>query len=189
MGVRDRPISPGAPWQNGYAERLIGTLRRECLDQVVIFGEAHLRRILSSYASYYNLQSSAYALGITERCAPAPSSPTIWRHCRHSDLGWATSPIRPDMIFGKDNLVLEFVRVADVDKLRVAGIGDNACVLQGFENDSDVGFVDFQGEKVLAHQFFQREERLIRYGETALRQQPTTRLVRQQTMETRRQSK
>jgi transposase InsO family protein len=54
MGIRDQPISPGSPWQNGIAERLIGTLRRECLDQVVIFGEAHLRRILSAYAAYYN---------------------------------------------------------------------------------------------------------------------------------------
>jgi transposase InsO family protein len=43
MGIRDRPISPGSPWQNGIAERLIGTLRRECLDHVVIFGERHLR--------------------------------------------------------------------------------------------------------------------------------------------------
>jgi transposase InsO family protein len=47
MGIRDRPISPQSPWQNGIAERLIGTLRRECLDQVVIFGETHLRRILA----------------------------------------------------------------------------------------------------------------------------------------------
>jgi len=47
MGIRDRPISPGAPWQNGIAKSLIGTLRRECLDHVVIFGEAHLRRVLS----------------------------------------------------------------------------------------------------------------------------------------------
>src|SRR6202162_4714795 len=54
MGIRDRPISLGSPWQNGYAERLIGTLRRECLDQVLIFGAAHLRRILTLYASYYN---------------------------------------------------------------------------------------------------------------------------------------
>src|SRR6266480_3649100 len=54
MGIRDRPISPGSPWQNGCAERLIGTLRRECLDQVVIFSEMHLRRILSAYAAYYN---------------------------------------------------------------------------------------------------------------------------------------
>ena len=54
MGIRDRPISPGAPWQNGYVERLISTVRRECLDRVLIFGEVHLRRILSSYAAYYN---------------------------------------------------------------------------------------------------------------------------------------
>ena len=54
MGIRDRPISPGSPWQNAIAERLIGTLRRECLDQISIFGEAHLRRVLSAYAAYYN---------------------------------------------------------------------------------------------------------------------------------------
>ena len=54
MGIRDRPISPRSPWQNGYAERLIGTLRRECLDHVVVLSEAHLRRILSVYADYYN---------------------------------------------------------------------------------------------------------------------------------------
>ena len=46
MGIRDRPISPGSPWQNGYVERLIGTLRRECLDHVLIFSEAHLRKML-----------------------------------------------------------------------------------------------------------------------------------------------
>jgi transposase InsO family protein len=62
MDIRDRPISPGSPWQNGYAERLIGTLRRECLDQIVIFGEAHLRRILSAYADYYNQARTHLAL-------------------------------------------------------------------------------------------------------------------------------
>jgi transposase InsO family protein len=54
MGIRDHPIAPRSPWQNGHAERLIGSMRRECLDHIVIMGEAHLRRILSSYASYYN---------------------------------------------------------------------------------------------------------------------------------------
>ncbi len=47
MGIRDRPISPRSPWQNPYAERLIGTLRRECLDHVLIVGERHLRRMLA----------------------------------------------------------------------------------------------------------------------------------------------
>ena len=54
MGIRDRPISPRSPWQNPYAERLIGTLRRECLDHVLIVAERHLRRMLASYSSYYN---------------------------------------------------------------------------------------------------------------------------------------
>ncbi len=54
MGIRDRPISARSPWQNGHMERLIGTLRRECLDRMLIFGEAHLRQILTTYACYYN---------------------------------------------------------------------------------------------------------------------------------------
>jgi transposase InsO family protein len=54
MGIRDRPISPRSPWQNGHVERLIGTVRRECLDRMLIFGEAHLRQILTLYASYHN---------------------------------------------------------------------------------------------------------------------------------------
>jgi hypothetical protein len=62
MGIRDRPISPTSPWQNGCAERLIGTLRCECLDQVLIFGEAHLQQILSAYAAYYNQARTHLAL-------------------------------------------------------------------------------------------------------------------------------
>src|SRR5437899_6194956 len=54
MGIRDKPIAPGSPWQNAYAERLIGTIRRECVDHIVALGERHLRRFLKSYASYYN---------------------------------------------------------------------------------------------------------------------------------------
>jgi transposase InsO family protein len=54
MGIRDRPIAPRSPWQNPYVERLIGTLRRECLDHILIIGERHLHRILAAYSSYYN---------------------------------------------------------------------------------------------------------------------------------------
>jgi hypothetical protein len=63
MGIRDRPISPRSPWQNPYVERLIGTVRGECLDRVLVFGEAHLRQILSSYAVYYNGVRPHLALG------------------------------------------------------------------------------------------------------------------------------
>jgi hypothetical protein len=66
---------------------------------------AHLRRgapAANSLRLFGVLQSSAHALGITERCALTSSRPTIWRYRRHSDPGWTASPIRPDMIFGKE---------------------------------------------------------------------------------------
>jgi Integrase core domain len=54
MGIRDKPTAPASPWQNSFAERLIGSIRRECVDHFVVLGEAHLRRILRAYARYYN---------------------------------------------------------------------------------------------------------------------------------------
>jgi transposase InsO family protein len=54
MGIRDKPTAPASPWQNGFAERLIGSIRRECLDHIIVLGEEHLRRILKNYADYYN---------------------------------------------------------------------------------------------------------------------------------------
>src|SRR6516164_7084915 len=54
MGIRDKPIAAASPWQNGFAERLIGSIRRECVDHFVVWGETHLRRILRTYARYYN---------------------------------------------------------------------------------------------------------------------------------------
>jgi transposase InsO family protein len=49
-----KPTTPASPWQNGFAERLIGSIRRECMDHIAVLSEAHLRRVLRSYASYYN---------------------------------------------------------------------------------------------------------------------------------------
>ena len=63
MGIRDKPIAPGSPWQNGFAERLIGSIRRECVDHVIVLGEAHLRRILTKYAAYYNELRTHRSLG------------------------------------------------------------------------------------------------------------------------------
>jgi transposase InsO family protein len=54
MGIRDHPTAPRSPWQNGHVERLIGSIRRECLDHIVVVGEVSLRRTLKSYARYYN---------------------------------------------------------------------------------------------------------------------------------------
>src|SRR5215467_3376827 len=62
-GIRQVPISARCPWQNCYAERIIGSIRRECLDHVIVLGEAHLRRVLRSYVSYYNGLRTHLSLG------------------------------------------------------------------------------------------------------------------------------
>ena len=54
LGIEEIPTAPRSPWQNPYAERVIGSIRRECLDHVIVLGEGHLRRVLSSYTAYYN---------------------------------------------------------------------------------------------------------------------------------------
>ena len=54
IGLEEILSAPASPWQNGYAERLIGTIRRECLDHVVVLSESHLRHILKSYLGYYH---------------------------------------------------------------------------------------------------------------------------------------
>jgi len=54
LNIREAVIAARSPWQNAYAERVIGSIRRECLDHVVVIGERHLREILLKYVDYYN---------------------------------------------------------------------------------------------------------------------------------------
>jgi transposase InsO family protein len=85
MGIRDKPTAPASPWQNGFAERLIGSIRRECVDHFIVMGEAHLRRILRAYAGYYNKIRTHWSLD-----KDAPVSRPIQRAgiiCSHSILG------------------------------------------------------------------------------------------------------
>src|SRR5437764_8395502 len=63
MGIRDRPISFRSPWQNGSVERLIGSVRRECTDHLIVFNAEHLRRILEKYTTYYNQSPTHVSLG------------------------------------------------------------------------------------------------------------------------------
>jgi transposase InsO family protein len=63
MGIRDHPIAPRSPWQNGHIERLIGSIRRESLDHLVVLDKAHLRRVLRNYPSYYNQVRTHLSLG------------------------------------------------------------------------------------------------------------------------------
>jgi transposase InsO family protein len=62
MGIKEVVTAPRSPWQNAYVERAIGSIRRECLDYIVIFNERHLRRTLSSYADYYHRSRTYLAL-------------------------------------------------------------------------------------------------------------------------------
>src|SRR6266567_2387099 len=87
MGIRDKPTAPASPWQNGFAERLIGSIRRECVDHIIVLGEVHLRQILQSYAHYYNDIRTHRSL---DKDAPVSSNSANRKHqiTRHP---WRTS--------------------------------------------------------------------------------------------------
>ena len=69
MGISELVCAPYSPWQNPYAERLIGSLRRECLDHIIVLSEAHLRRVLTRYVFYYQPARTHLSL---EKDAPVP---------------------------------------------------------------------------------------------------------------------
>jgi transposase InsO family protein len=84
MGIREHPAAPRSPWQNGHVERLIGSIRRECLDHIVVVGEASLRRTLKAYARYYNevrthrsLQKDAPETRLVQFTGPVLSRPVL----------------------------------------------------------------------------------------------------------------
>jgi len=66
MGIKQVLISAQSPWQNPFVERLIGSIRRECLDHIIIFNEKHLRRVLKKYCKYYH--ESRTHLGLDKDC-------------------------------------------------------------------------------------------------------------------------
>jgi transposase InsO family protein len=63
LGIDPLLMAYKSPWQNGYVERLIGSMRRECLDHVIILNESHLRGILQQYVRYYNTQRTHLRIG------------------------------------------------------------------------------------------------------------------------------
>ena len=74
MSIVEVPTAPRSPWQNAYVERVIGSIRRECLDHVIVLNARHLRRILSSYFDYYH--RSRTHLSLAKDCPdPRPASP------------------------------------------------------------------------------------------------------------------
>jgi putative transposase len=76
MGIEEVPIAPRSPWQNPYCERVIGSIRRDCLDHVIVFNEAHLYRILTGYFHYYHHSRPHLSLDRNSpipRCVEPPS--------------------------------------------------------------------------------------------------------------------
>ena len=73
MNIQTVRTAPRSPWQNAYAERVIGSIRRECLDHVIVSGEAGLRRVLADYVADYMRSRTHLALG---KDAPLPR-PTV----------------------------------------------------------------------------------------------------------------
>ena len=69
MGIDEVLIAPRSPWQNPYCERVIGSIRRECLDHVIVLSEAHLERILTDYFEYYHHSRPHLSL---DRNSPTP---------------------------------------------------------------------------------------------------------------------
>ena len=69
LGIKEVVSAPRSPWQNAFVERLIGSIRRECLDHVVILNQRHLRRLLKSYFAYYHCSRTHLALA---KDAPEP---------------------------------------------------------------------------------------------------------------------
>ena len=69
MGIEEVPTAPRSPWQNPYCERVIGSIRRECLDHVIVLNERHLCRILSEYFDYYHNSRPHLSL---DRNSPTP---------------------------------------------------------------------------------------------------------------------
>ena len=102
MSIRDKPIAPGSPWQNGFAERLIGSIRRECVDHIVVLGEAHLRRILTKYATYYNeLRNSSVSW---QRRSELSRYPARRLHRIKAGRRWTSPPLLPNLVFGTDRV-------------------------------------------------------------------------------------
>ena len=93
MGIRDKPTAPASLWRNGFAERLIGSIRRECVDHIIVLGEMHLRRVLKSYADYYHCVRTHRSLNKDEPVSrPVQRTGVI---SSRAILGRTSSPLRP----------------------------------------------------------------------------------------------
>jgi len=123
MGIHEVKTAPRSPWQrNPYVERLIGTLRRECLDHVVVLNEPHLRRLLREYLIYYHGTRTHLSLA---KDAPEPRRSSALTTAGSSRPPWSEASII--VTVGERHKLLSagcpaYVDVAGVRAPRCAGI-------------------------------------------------------------------
>ena len=87
MGIREVLTAPHSPWQNPFAERLIGSIRRECLDHLVVLGERHLRRLLTAYFAYYHRARTHLSLEKATPDGRAIERPEVGRVVQIPEVG------------------------------------------------------------------------------------------------------
>ena len=87
LGVEEVLIAPRKPWQNPFAERIIGSIRRECLDHVIVLNERHLKRILSSYLNYYHTWRTHLSLEMDTPEHRPVQPPDLGRVIEFPDVG------------------------------------------------------------------------------------------------------
>jgi transposase InsO family protein len=156
MGIRDRLIAPRSPWQNAYCERAIGSIRRDCLDHVIVFGERHLRHLLQCYATYYNQSRTHLSLN---KDAPArrpvqdvgciDARPTLGGLHHRYGLGPAARqcsalPVRPpDLRKGGCPLIGANRRPRGARPLLESNELSNGLEVARIRNDNSVVFSDY----------------------------------------------
>ncbi len=132
MGIRDRPTASASPWQNGVAERLIGSIRRECVDHVIVLGEVHLRRILRSYARHYKRHQNASVVG-QRRAGFSPGSADR-KHQFTRDTWWTSPSLRPRLGFRYTQVIIDPGDAGD----RLRRHGNRLPLLFGFDKTPEV---------------------------------------------------
>ena len=105
VGIRDRPTSFRSPWQNGHVERLIGSIIHECIDHLIVLNEAHLRRILAKFSTYYNEWRPHVLLA---KDAPSRRPIEVRRHRRTFNPRWITSPVHTNLLEAAGGLTRPF---------------------------------------------------------------------------------
>ena len=104
MGIRDRPTAPRSPWQNGHTERLIGSIRRECLDHVIVFGERHLRHCAPFIHAVLQRRSDT---SISEQGrAGTTSCSNLRAHSANANSWRITPPVCSDLISDRDTCLI-----------------------------------------------------------------------------------